>query len=214
MADRSDETAVEEPRSTEEILEETERLLSEAGEGGARPDDPPTRGADAADDPGDEDSSRRGRVEPDSGGTVDGESTAESGSGRSRVRRSLGWLRPSIPGGGLSSYFSLREFVALMAVFGAGFFAGGMTIPVAGSLIGLFAVAFLVGAATSKRRYLEVCLAGCSVGAVTALFNYTVLVVAGLGGRVLVAGITASALACILGYYFGRDLRGGLDADV
>ena len=226
MGDRTDEATATEPRSTEDLLEETERLLSEssADVGGGSDSAPRDAGTgepgtdvepetDAEPTPTDDSawwrSDDTGESDPDE------DDDSSTGSRWGRLRPSLsGWLRPSVPALSPSAYFSPRAFVALTAVFGAGFLGGGMTIPVAGQLIGMFAAGFLVGLATSKRRYLEVGLAGSSVGAVTGLFNYAVVVAAGLGGRVLVAGVTAGALACLLGYYFGRDLRNGLNQEV
>ena len=232
MGDRTDEATASEPRSTEDLVEETERLLSESGAdvgGGsasAPHDDaagePETAGESAVDASPNGDANpavtedapwwrRDDTAEPD----PDERDDSSTGSRWGRLRPSLsGWLRPSVPSLSPSAYFSPRAFVALTAVFGAAFLGGGMTIPIAGQLIGMFAAGFLVGLVTSKRRYLEVGLAGSSVGAVTGLFNYAVVVAAGLGGRVLVAGVTAGALACLLGYYFGRDLRNGLDREV
>ena len=232
MGDRTDEATASEPRSTEDLLEETERLLSESGaDVGDGSASAPHDGATGEPGTGVEpDTDTDPAVEADREATDDapwwrtddtGESAPDedddssTGSRWGRLRPSLsGWLRPSVPSLSPSSYFSPRAFVALTAVFGAAFLGGGLTIPIAGQLIGMFAAGFLVGLVTSKRRYLEVGLAGSSVGAVTGLFNYAVVVAAGLGGRVLVAGVTAGALACLLGYYFGRDLRNGLNQEV
>ena len=120
-------------------------------------------------------------------------------------------LSPSI---GPSTFFSVRAYAGLLGALALGYVAGWFAIPDAGSIIGLFATAFVVGAVTSKRRYTEVAAAGGSVGAVAALFNYFVVVAGGLGEGLVLVGMTAGLLACLLGYYFGRDLRDGLTSEL
>lgn len=219
MGERSDEATASDPRSTEDLLEETERLLSEVDEPSAEstdvdrdaarrsaertsatPGTSPT--ADADDLTGG--SETWWRTDAD----ADDDSTPETSSS-SRLSR----LTPSVPGLSPSRYFSPRSFLVLTLVLAAGFVAGGV-IPVAGRILGLFAVAFLIGLVTSNRRYLEVTAAGAAVGGTAALFNEIVLVVAGVAGMVVPVGAATGVLACVLGYYFGRDLRDGLFRDV
>ncbi|TYL40064.1 hypothetical protein CV102_00330 [Natronococcus pandeyae] len=193
MGNRSDElteTSERSPHSTDELLSETEQLLS---------------GADA--DTGEPSARSATEREP--------ESTApESSSSRSsRLPSVSSFLSlPSAPS--LYRYFSPKAFLALVLVVGAGLLAGGLAIPFAGRIVGMFAVAFIVGLVTSKRRYLEMTAAGASVGSVAALANYAVLAVAGSGQAVLAVGASAGLAACVGGYYFGRDLRDGLFRDV
>ncbi|WP_247731300.1 DUF456 domain-containing protein [Halovivax limisalsi] len=202
MADRSDETTVSEPGSTDDLLEETDRLLSETGfdEGGeptAEPSEPDSSVTSPA-------------FEPDRG-SVDPTQDAADSASRSRLnpRRWLPSLRvPSTLSP--SAYFSPRAYLALAGVFGAGYFVGNATIPIAGPLVGLAVAAFLVGTLTAERRYLEVTTAGASIGAIMAIFDFAVAFVAGVGTRLVIAGLTAGLLAALLGYYFGRDLRDGL----
>lgn len=183
MGDRSDEATVTRDASTEELLEETERLLSN--------------------EEGSEDASAGTGTEP-AADAAEGATTEASGS---RLR-GIG-SRPSI-----SKYFSARSFLALALILGAGMLAGGFAIPIAGRLVGLFAVAFLFGLVASRRRYLEVSLAGVSIGGIGAVLNHMILTVAGSGTAVVAVGASAGLAACVGGYYFGRDLRNGLVRDV
>ncbi|MFC3956830.1 hypothetical protein [Halovivax cerinus] len=208
MAGESEET-ISESRSTEELLAETEDLLSETGgASGAgasgRADSHAGRSRDTGDG--------RTSTDPDAGRSAD----ASPSTGAATTDRSwLSRLRPSVPTVGLSSYFSPRAFVGLLVALGVGYVGGGMVpIPFGGSLLGLFVVAFVIGVATSKRRYTEMTAAGSAVGALTALASYLPLVLGGVGDRIVLVGVGASVLACLIGYYFGRDLRDGLSREV
>ncbi|AGB15353.1 hypothetical protein Halru_0726 [Halovivax ruber XH-70] len=204
MAGESEDT-VSETRSTEEILAETEQLLSETGAVG-----------DAGLDSAETDSAAPAHSETDAAdaglnGAFPSETEADQSDERTGAGRS--WrtrLTPSLPSLSLSSVFSVRAFLGLVAALGVGYVGGGLTIPIAGSLIGLFAVAFLIGAVTSKRRYTEMVAAGSAVGGVTALFDYFVVIVGGFSSRLVLVGLATGLLACLFGYYFGRDLRAGL----
>ena len=211
MSDRSDE--VTESRDTEDLLEETESLLSESDVGGdagpeaeagtgTPPADRPNAGGDvgAADEP----------IGRDSAGSVDDPAPAADSSG-SRLGALRSRLTPRLAPG---DYFSPRAFVALVLLLGAGLFAGGMTVPVAGRLVGLFGVAFAVGLLTSKRRYLEMGAAGTAVGGVSAAVSNAVIAVAGSLRTVVAVGVAVGLVGCLLGYYFGRDLRNGLTAEI
>jgi len=206
MAGESEDT-VSEPRSTEEILAETEQLLSETGT---------EAGDDSLDssgtDPYSTDSVFDQEADHPSTTAGSGDRAASDRAGE-RTDPGRSWrsrLTPSLPSVGLSSLFSVRAFLGLVAALGVGYVGGGMTIPIAGSLIGLFAVAFLIGAMTSKRRYAEMAAAGSAVGGLTALLDYFVVIVGGLSSRLVLVGIGTGVLACLLGYYFGRDFRAGL----
>ncbi|MFU8866687.1 DUF456 domain-containing protein [Natronococcus sp.] len=185
MGDRSDEFVEREggERSTDELLEETERLLSGSNAG------------------------------------VDGDSSTEASASvstdtESAERTSLRSRLPSLPRPSLEGAFSPTAFLALVVALGAGFFAGELVIPIAGQIVGMFAVAFAIGLATSKRRYLETAAAGASVGGIAAVVSNAVLAVAGSGRAVLAVGVSAGLVACLVGYYFGRDLRNGLFQDL
>ncbi|MFC4436581.1 MULTISPECIES: DUF456 domain-containing protein [Natrialbaceae] len=192
MGNRSDElteTSERSPNSTDELLSETEQLLSRA-DADASVGEPSARSA----------------TEPEP--TAPEPSSPQS----SRLPSVSSFLSlPSTPS--IHRYFSPKAFLALVLVVGAGLLAGGMAIPLAGRIVGMFAAAFAVGLVTSKRRYLEMTAAGASVGGVTALLA-SPIAVAGSGQAVLAVGVSAGLAACVGGYYFGRDLRDGLFRDV
>jgi hypothetical protein len=195
MGERSDElteTGDRSPRSTDELLSETEQLLSGSN---ADVDEPSARAA-ATDDR-----------------TPEAAASEPASSRTSRLPSLSSVLSvPSAPS--LYRYFSPKAFLALVLVVGTGLLVGGMTIPIAGRIVGMFAVAFAVGLFTSKRRYLEMTAAGVSVGGIAALANHTILAVAGSWQAVTAVGVSAGLAACLGGYYFGRDLRDGLFRDV
>lgn len=114
----------------------------------------------------------------------------------------------------LARYFSPKGYVALVALLGAGLLAGATLLPIAGRMIGMFITAFLIGLVASKRRYLEMTAAGISVGAITAVLNNAILAVAGSGQTLVAIGAMFGLLASIVGYYFGRDLRDGLNREI
>ena len=193
MSDRSDEiTTTREPRSTDELLEETEDILS--GESGD------------------------GRTERESTETSTATSASQDQRGSSGFRLRALWpfgdSTSTESKRSLSSYFSPKAFLALVLTLGIGMVVGGMAIPFLGQLLGMAVTAFLIGLVTSKRRYLEVATAGGMIGIVTALADYALLVVAGSGEALLVVGGLIGVLAGVIAYYFGRDLRDGLLRDV
>lgn len=231
MSDRSDEVTESrdagsgpDPRSTDDLLEETERLLEESGS-----ESGPGSGSSA--DPSVPDADDVGELSPSESTSVwasDEETpTADFDPGRDAETERSGGLRsrlPSLGFGGLKpslspkEYFSPKAFLALVLLLGAGLFAGGMIplLSTAGQLLGLFATAFLVGLLASKRRYLEMGTAGASVGAVAAFASYAFITLIGSapGTTVLAVGASAGLLAAVGGYYFGRDLRSGLTRDI
>lgn len=200
MSDRSDEvTADREPAPTDELLEETERLL--AGEGTDEPREPAAGGLDNSPEASPAEVDRSGR----STGSRFGSLRARIGSLGSRVAP--------------SRYFSPKAFLGLTLAIVAGLFVGNLLIPFGGPIggaLGAFAVAFLLGLVTAKRRYLEVSVAGASVGAIAALMDFaiTAIAVGGSGTRLVVLGGAAGFLVTAGGYYFGRDLRDGLSREV
>ncbi|OLZ41732.1 hypothetical protein A6E15_12385 [Natrinema saccharevitans] len=208
MSDRSDEvTESRDPAATDDLLEETDRLLSEsdADVGGARAAGDAAGNEPSApiDDPL-SDSSFGSGTEVDR----DAEPAADDGDD------SRSWLAPVTSRLSLGRYFSPKEYLALVALLGTGLLGGATVLPVAGRLIGMFAVAFFVGLVASKRRYLEVGIAGVSVGGVAAVLNNAVLAAVGSGQSLVAVGATVGLLAAVVGYYFGRDLRDGLARDV
>lgn len=216
MGDRSSEAT--EPRDTEDLLEETDRLLSETGTDSEtrRGDDAPARAEPSASaaDPALEDANRN------DGGSWLGSSAeptdAPSGTDSADAARDVGSSRlpgvPSLPAA--SGYFSPKAFLALVLLTGAGLFAGATVVPIAGRIVGLFAAAFAVGLFASRRRYLEVGAAGTAVGGVSAVASNAFLAAAGSFQTVVAVGVGVGLVACLVGYYFGRDLRDGLSRDV
>ncbi|SDK03872.1 hypothetical protein [Natronorubrum texcoconense] len=204
MSDRSEE--VTESRDTEDLLAETEELLSGTG-GGVDTDEPR---APAESEP-------RRSVETDSRPSstpLDTPAESDTKSGSSRLSRLRSKLSIPTSGPSLEQYFSPRAFFAFVLLVGTGLVAGGMTIPFAGRVLGMFGVAFAIGLLTSKRRYLEMAAAGTTVGGLSALASYTVLAVAGSYQAVVAVGVAAGLVGCLIGYYFGRDLRNGLVRDI
>ncbi|WP_049926808.1 hypothetical protein [Halopiger goleimassiliensis] len=197
MGDRSDElTESRDPASTDDLLDETDRLLSGTGEGatdsGLEDRDP---AADPVASPGTADAS----VEPEPS--------------QSRSRSLLGRVLPSLP----DDLFSPKAFLAFALLVGVGLIGGNTVIPFAsiGGLIGVFALTFAAGLFTSKRRYLEVTLAGAAAGGVANLLTtgLTVAIAVSFATPLLV-GAGVGVVSSVLGYYFGRDLRRGLARDV
>jgi hypothetical protein len=126
--------------------------------------------------------------------------------------------------GRLGRVFSPRAFLVALALSLVALFLGG-AIPIigfAGRFAGLFLVAFLLGAVGSRRRYLEVGLAGALasglgfvVSAVTsAFFPFAVNLLAEYGVGIAGVGAGVGLLVSLAGHYFGRDLRDGLTRDL
>ena len=141
--------------------------------------------------------------------------TGESTSG-GRLRG----LLPSVSGPSVS----LRSFLIVLAASFAGVIAGG-SIPIVGTIgrfLGLFAVAFAIGAIGSRSRYLEVGLAGAIasgtaflLATLTSIFApVAVRVLADYGVAIAGVGTGAGLLVALAGHYFGRDLRDGLTREV
>ncbi|WP_049934059.1 hypothetical protein [Halarchaeum acidiphilum] len=116
--------------------------------------------------------------------------------------------------------FAPRAFLLALVAAGCGLFVGGL-VPLVGSLtrfLGLAVATFAVGAVLARRSYLEVVLASALASLGAVLFGFLTsafLPVAvdflarhGIGLAVAVGAI--GALAGVVGYYFGRDLRDGL----
>ncbi len=216
MSDRSDEvTTSREPKSTDELLEETESVLSDSSgsvNSSAHADER-SAGTDGFEsEPSLEDETSDSKSWMPSFGTDDADTEAKSDSEGSRLSSVTSLF--SLPRLSPTQYFSPKAYFALIMVIGAGLFAGNTVIPFAGRMIGIFGAAFLIGLVTSKRRYLEMTAAGVSVGIVAAMFNFTLFAMLGSTGNMLAVGTTTGALACLGGYYFGRDLKNGLARDV
>jgi hypothetical protein len=127
-------------------------------------------------------------------------------------------------GGRLGRVFSVKTFALALAASLVAMFLGG-SIPivgVVGRFVGLFAVAFAVGLASSRRRYLEVGLAAALASGLGFVFGVLTSALLPVGLSVLsdygvgLAGVGAGSglLVALAGHYFGRDLRDGLTRNV
>lgn len=128
----------------------------------------------------------------------------------------------------LGRLFALRAFLLALAVVTVGVVAGGAIggiVPFMGTvgrIVGVVAATFLLGLARSRRQYLEVGVAGAAVAAVLAVTQVFSGVFLPIGvewlqqyGLALGAiGAGSGAVASLLGYYFGRDLRAGLTKSI
>lgn len=124
--------------------------------------------------------------------------------------------------------FSLRSFIlALLSVVGgiaAGGFLGGLVpfLGTVGQVAGVFAGTFLFGLVRARRQYLEVATAGAVAATLLVLSSALSGSFLPVGVEVLqeyglaLAGVGAGtgAVAALLGYYFGRDLRDGLTKSI
>ncbi|MFA9415036.1 DUF456 domain-containing protein [Natrinema sp. HArc-T2] len=205
MSDRSDEvTESRRETATDDLLEETDRLLSES-------DLDVDNGS--SESVGESPSASSDDTGLDSLTGFDREPDAEP-AGSSDTDSSRSWLSPLTSRLSPGRYFSPKEYIALVLLLGAGLLAGATVLPIAGRVIGTFLTAFSIGLVASKRRYLEMTTAGVSVGAVAAVLNNAILTVAGSGQTLVTIGATVGVLAAVGGYYFGRDLRDGLGRDL
>lgn len=220
MSDRSDELTESRDRdtdapATDDLLEETEHLLSETGVGtGDELSESAGSSPSIADDahpasPADLDRDGGADLEPDAA-----DRASDGGSTRSLLSPIASGLSPLTSRLSFGRYFSPKEYLALVFVIGTGLLAGATVLPIAGRTIGMLTAAFAVGLLASKRRYLEMTAAGASVGGVAAVLNHAVLAAVGSGQRLVAVGTTVGLLATVVGYYFGRDLRDGLSTDV
>ena len=124
--------------------------------------------------------------------------------------------------------FSIRGFLLALVVVVVGVVAGGTIggiVPFMGTvgrIVGVFAATFFLGLVRSHRQYVEVGVAGAAVAAllaVTQVFSGVFLPIGvewlqqyGLALGAIGAG--SGAIASMLGYYFGRDLRSGLTTSI
>lgn len=193
MADGSEEKTVE--KSTDELLAETDDLLSDLDGGGSTATN----------------SERASRSEPtsddDGGGWFDrGSSSKAKQAERTSTDDDEGWRR----------IFDPTSFLLATLLLTVGYVAGGF-VPVLGGLAswaGLVGAAFLYGLATSKGRYPETALAGAGIGLVTtALTNLRFVAFLPNGEWLVAVGGVLGLVGGLVGYYFGSDLRKGLTSD-
>ena len=205
MSERSDETTTREPSSTDDLLEETERLLS-GSEGGSDLRDPGKTPNVA--------SAKSNQRDPSASSPVTERSSSKPATERSATSPATGRAESPSISERLTSYFSPKAFLGIVLAVGAVVTAGTLFLPLGGLLVGTLAAAFTIGLLTSNRRYLEMLLAGGTVGAVATLVDNAMLAVVGSGQTLLAIGAAVGLVSCVLGYYFGRDLRDGLSREI
>jgi len=118
----------------------------------------------------------------------------------------------------LESVFSPRSFLVRAVVLLLGAIAAGF-VPLVGGILavalGVFGAAFLLGAVSSERRYLETATAGGALGGFLALaWSFSIAIASGGTTRLAGVGLGVGLIASLLGLYFGRDLRKGLTKDI
>lgn len=136
--------------------------------------------------------------------TTETESTTDTDSSRvGRVRRRAG------------SIFSPTTFVLQLAAMLVGAFAAGTLIPVVPftGFLGILVMAGLMGTISSRPRYVEAAVAGGASGAVALFFGAIGLTMV-TGGTVPLVGAVVGALAALVGFYAGRDIRDGVTRDL
>jgi len=116
----------------------------------------------------------------------------------------------------VAALFSVRQFLVAVGAALVGLFVVGGALPFGslGDLLGLASGAFVHGALSGDRRYLEAVLAGGAVALGATLVDHLVLTLFGLGLPVVTLGAVGGAIAGGLGHYFGRDLRDGLTREL
>ncbi|KAB1198537.1 MULTISPECIES: hypothetical protein [Haloferax] len=124
-------------------------------------------------------------------------------------------------GGRLSGVFSARAFLIALVLSIGGLLVGG-AIPIVGFIgrfAGIAAAGFLMGLVGSKRRYVEVGLAGAIASGfafvLSTLFSiFAIPLLAEYGLAIAGVGVVSGVLAGLVGHYFGRDLKDGLTRDL
>ncbi|WP_440988776.1 DUF456 domain-containing protein [Haloarchaeobius baliensis] len=195
MADGSEEKTVD--KSTDELLAETDDLLSDLD-----------GGDDRARTSQSEQSTRR-EPAPDDDGGLDLGFGSESSSTQAEQSTD------GSDGEGWRGYFNPKSFLLATLLLTVGYVAGGF-VPVLGALAswaGLVGAAFLYGLATSKGRYPETALAGAGVGLVTTVLTSLRFIAFANGQLLLALGAGLGLVGALVGYYFGSDLRKGLTSD-
>ncbi|WP_256296490.1 hypothetical protein [Haloarchaeobius salinus] len=197
MADGSEEKTVD--KSTDEILAETDDLLSDLDGGGG----------DTADPRRSEQSTRSEPTTDDDGGGFDlgfgSDSSTQAGEVQGSETEGEGWR----------GYFNPKSFLLATLLLTGGYVAGGF-VPVLGGLAswaGLVGAAFVYGLGTSKGRYPETVLAGAGVGLVTTVLSSLRFIAFANGQLLLAFGAGLGLVGALVGYYFGSDLRKGLTSD-
>lgn len=136
--------------------------------------------------------------------TAETESTSDSGTSRvGRVKRRAGSV--------VSPTTSVLQLGAMLV----GAFAAGTLIPIVPftGFLGIFVMAGLMGTLSSRPRYVEAAVAGGASGALALFFGAIGLTMVS-GGTVPLVGAGVGALAALVGFYAGRDIRDGVTRDL
>jgi hypothetical protein len=199
MSDGEEEATVE--KSTDELLSETDELLSDL-EGGSSSGG----GSDVSLD----------ELESSGGASREAESGASRSTDASSAADSA--TRASRDGRGVRKYFEPSSAGVAGVLVLAGALVGGMVpIPFVGALtkfLGVGGATFLHGAFASDSRYAETLVASGVVGLALAVFANPVLTVTGIGVPIVAISTAVTVATALVGHYFGRDLRDGLTRDV
>lgn len=117
---------------------------------------------------------------------------------------------------GAGKIVTVRGLVVSLVVVTASVLLVDQILPLGGvgTVLGAVVGAFLYGVGSDVRHYVELALAGATVGGASALLGNLVLSLVGAGVPMIALGAGASALAAVAGHYFGRDLRDGLTRDL
>ncbi|MFC4408117.1 hypothetical protein [Haloarchaeobius iranensis] len=197
MADGSEEKTVD--KSTDELLAETDNLLSDLDGGG-----------ESAPESESEQSTRREPATTDDDGGFDLGFGSDSSSTQAEQSQ-----QSESEGEGWRGYFNPKSFLLATLLLTVGYVGGGF-VPVLGGLAswaGLVGAAFLYGLGTSTGRYPETALAGAGVGLVTTVLTSLRFIAFANGQLLLAFGAGLGLVGALVGYYFGSDLRTGLTSD-
>lgn len=126
--------------------------------------------------------------------------------------------------GRLGGRFSAKALLVSLVAVAVGVGVGGM-IPIIGSigsLAGVFAATFILGALAGESRYLETGLAGGVVIGVNFALSLLTSVALPIGVDFFQQyglafgglGVVIGAGLGLVGHYFGRDLRDGLTREI
>ena len=113
--------------------------------------------------------------------------------------------------------FSPAAFVLQLGATLVGAFVVGNLVPLLpfafAAFLGILLTAGVTGTLSAKPRYAEAAVAGGASGAFALFFGAMGLSVV-TGGAVPVVGAAAGALAALVGFYAGRDLRDGVTREL
>jgi hypothetical protein len=147
--------------------------------------------------------------------SVDVETTLDGAAGPDRDTESdseeAGLIRSRL--GSIATKRSLGTALVLSVVGIIGF-SFVPFLSAAGTVLGIGAGGFAYGLGSETRRYVEMALAGGVTGGAATLLSNLIVALVASGATLVALSIIASAIAGVVGHYFGRDLRAGLTADL